>query len=318
MIQILNLNPSFDHTGIIKHNVNSNVVRVDEVIPMVSGKGNDVARVLNILGFNNYEVSNILGGDVGNIIIKELKKEGIKSWNFAINDETRINYALVNEIKNTTLMINEKGPEISYKEKEKYIKKLSEWLQAKQILVLAGSAPKGFTKKDIKNILKIAKNKNMYIVIDTSKKFLKASLEMDVDVLKINKNEFLEIFKDNYKINKFKDIIKIIKKQGLTKVIITLGKKGAILYNNGLLLRGFNKKIFSNYAIGSGDSFLAGYLYGFAKNYNERETFRLAMACGAANTRQYGPGSLKYCDVEDIRESYIEVEELKGKGEIEL
>ena len=83
-IQILNLNPSFDHTGILKNPVESDVVRVDEVVPLASGKGIDVARVLNILGYEDYVVANILGGGVGKLIESGLKEENINSWNYWI------------------------------------------------------------------------------------------------------------------------------------------------------------------------------------------------------------------------------------------
>src|SRR6056297_2516490 len=106
-VQILNLNPSFDHTGILKTNVESDVVRVDEVVALASGKGIDVARVLNILGYDDYVVANILGGGVGKLIEKGLKEEKINSWNYWIDKDSRINYALVKEAEEKTLMINE-------------------------------------------------------------------------------------------------------------------------------------------------------------------------------------------------------------------
>mgnify|MGYP006302976865 CR=1 FL=1 len=212
--QILNLNTSFDRTGIIKHPTDNNVVRADEVVALAGGKGIDIARVFKELGYNNYIVSNILGGSVGNLIEDKIKKENIKSWNFKIKKDSRINYAYVNETENTTLMINEKGPLISDKEKNEYLEKLKDWLEKEAILVISGSATTGFNENDIRSIIKIAESKDMYIVIDTSKEYLSGSLEGKIDLLKINKNEFAEQFKNyGYKFNNYKDYICVIEKE---------------------------------------------------------------------------------------------------------
>lgn len=158
-MQILNLNPSLDHTGIIKHKEDGNIVRVDEVIELCSGKGINIARVLKTLGYENYEVSNIIGGPIGKIIKDSLRAEGISSWDFMIENNSRINYALVDEINNKTLMINEGGPLITKKEKQKYLEELYNWLKEGQIMVFAGSAIQGFDSKDIKEIIRKAKAK---------------------------------------------------------------------------------------------------------------------------------------------------------------
>ncbi|AZO94281.1 PfkB family carbohydrate kinase [Halocella sp. SP3-1] len=308
-IQILNLNPSFDHTGIVKHETESNVVRVDEVVALSSGKGIDVARVLHILGYKDYIVSNIIGGKVGRLIKAGLEEEGLKSWNFAIKDESRINYAYVDEFKGDILMINEQGPVIINQEKEEYFAKLECWLEKDQILVLSGSAVRGFSENDIRKIIKLARKKNMYIVVDISKHFLTACLKESIDFLKINNEEFISEYEKDYayQFTKKDDFIKVIESEGLKKTIITFGKDGALFYNNGKILYGKNKKIFSDYAVGSGDSFLAGYLYAYVNNYNLSNSLKFAMACGAANTRSYGAGLMKYEHIEEIRDNYLEI-----------
>lgn len=70
------------------------------------------------------------------------------------------------------------------------------------------------------------------------------------------------------------------------------------------------KKIFSQYNIGSGDSFLAGYIYGLVNNFDKIECFKIAMACGVANTLIYGAGKLKQEDVLEIKDKYIEIDEI--------
>jgi len=310
--QILNLNTSFNHTGIIRHATNSDVVRVDEVVALSGGKGIDVARVFKKLGYNNYTVSNILGGNVGDLIEKKMNEENIKAWNFKIKNDSRINYAYVNEIEESILMINENGPLIEQREKEKYLEELNNWLVKGQILVIAGSATTGFVAKDIHSIIKMAKEKNMYVVIDTSKEYLSASLEENIDLLKINNKEFADQFKNyEYEFNNFKDYIDVIESEKIKEVIITFGKEGILSNFDGEIFFGKNKKVFSNYAIGSGDSFLAGYIYGEIYADNKEDTLKLAMACGAANTLEYGAGVLNKKDIDMMYDKNIIVEKMQ-------
>ncbi|MCF8001271.1 MAG: hypothetical protein K9K76_05410 [Halanaerobiales bacterium] len=311
-VQILNLNPSFDHTGILKNPVEGDVVRVDEVVALASGKGIDVARVLNTLGFDDYVVANILGGGVGKLIKTGLKEEEINSWNYWIDKDSRINYALVREAEERTLMINEDGPKISYSAKKEFLDRLFEWLEKGQIMVLAGSAVAGISSKDIVSILRKAREKEMYIIVDISKSYLKACIEEEFDLLKINNKEFASAYKEkyDYSFKNKEDFVKVMENEKLKKAIITFGKEGSLLYHKGKVLFGHNEKIFSHYAIGSGDSFLAGYVFGFVNDYSEIEALKLAMACGAANTRQYGAGVLKYEHVKEIRDNYLDIKEL--------
>ena len=309
-VQILNLNASFDHTGILKHKTESNVVRVDEVVALSSGKGIDVARVLNTLKFNDYQVNNIVGGAVGEIIIRGLEKEGINSWNYKIEGDSRINYALVDEFKDEFLMINEQGPLITEEEKQNYFKELEDWLIEDGVLVLAGSATRGFKGDDIQRILKTAISKNMYITVDISKQYLKASLEEKLDVLKINEKEFSTAYKDKYHLsfNNKKDYIKVAREENFEKLIITFGEEGALYYSDQNIYWGTHTKKYSNYAIGSGDSFFAGYIYGFMSDYEEIESFRLALACGVANTRMYGASRLKIEHINEIKDNHLKIE----------
>ena len=308
-IQILNLNASFDHTGVLKHKTDSNVVRVDEVVALASGKGIDVGRVLKTLGYDNYVVNNIVGGDVGELIINNLKKEGINCSNFKINQDSRINYALVDEVKDDFLMINENGPRITDSEKEEYFSFLESWLEEEAVFVLAGSAVRGFNKKDIRKILKMAAAKKMKLVVDISKIFLKAALEEKLDLLKINEKEFKEGYKTkyNYSFADKEDYIRVLKAEKMSKAIITFGEEGALYYSKDEIYWGTHTKTFSNYAIGSGDSFLAGYIFANVSNWPEIDCFRLALACGVANTRIYGAGKLKLEHINQIKDNYIEI-----------
>jgi fructose-1-phosphate kinase PfkB-like protein len=52
--------------------------------------------------------------------------------------------------------------------------------------------------------------------------------------------------------------------------------------------------------VGSGDSFLAGFVLNYIKNIDLENCFKCAIACGAANTLVPGPGIFFKKDVEKL------------------
>lgn len=124
-----------------------------------------VVRELMLQGFCIFSAIRITlfqilsGGRIGRLIADGLKEEGMNVWNYLINNESRINYAYVDEFRGRVFMINEQGPVIVENEKKDYLNKLTEWLEEGQILVLSGSTTRGFTNEDIREIIRISRRK---------------------------------------------------------------------------------------------------------------------------------------------------------------
>lgn len=71
-------------------------------------------------------------------------------------------------------------------------------------------------------------------------------------------------------------------------VAVKLGKDGALAARNGLLVRAPSIPVKFADAVGAGDSFDAGFLYGFLHQWDLERTLRLACACGALSVQQAG------------------------------
>lgn len=80
-----------------------------------------------------------------------------------------------------------------------------------------------------------------------------------------------------------------------------MGKEGAILLTNEIALYG-NINVERNVidTVGSGDAFLAGFITLYSKEKELLTCFKNAIAAGAANTLQRGPGFLKYDDYNNL------------------
>jgi len=285
---ILNLNPCYDHWIILKKRpIIENVIRGDEVIRLVDGKGLNIARVLtNVFDFKDYFCINVLGGEVGKIIEYECKIEGINTKNFWIKENNRINTAIVYEYDKRMMMINEPGPTMSTQEIERFKSFFKENLDGISRLVISGSAAKGFDGKNIVEIAEFARNKGCRIEVDIAGKWLKELIKVSPELIKINADE-LEITFGIQK-NDIEGMENFRVRNGIETLIITNGKYGSFTFTNEGIFNVSSGKIYSDFSVGSGDSFFAGLIYGFEKKLGIKETLKIAAACGTANTLKYG------------------------------
>jgi 1-phosphofructokinase/tagatose 6-phosphate kinase len=302
---ILNLNPCYDHWVILKNPTKiPNVVRGDEVVTLVDGKGLNIARVLSrILGLNEYFCINILGGQVGTIIENECIRLGIVTENFWIEDSNRINTALVYEYENKMLMINEPGPMMKPTEIESFLEFFKSHVRPDMNLVISGSAPRGFENGSLLHLVEIAREAGCSLKVDIAGSWLTKIVTASPELLKINADELKVAFgieKDD-----LKSMETFRRDYSIKDLIITNGKKGSTWLSEREKLQARSAKLFSDFSVGSGDSFFAGLIYGQEKKMTNREALRLATACGAANTLHYGAAIFEYSDVKKVIDDVV-------------
>ncbi len=307
-IQILNLNPCYDHWVIIsKPPRTPNVLRGERVVKLVDGKGLNIARVFNTLGFEDYICINILGGDVGKIIHAKCEEDGIKTLEFWIKDENRINTAVVYEYEKRMLMINEPGPVMQKDEVEKFFEFFSSVLKKNSTLVISGSAPRGFGSKDMSKIAQLARENSCRLMIDISGDWLKELLNFEPDMVKVNADE-LKIALDLQELN-IKELWHIKNNYRIKVLCVTYGKDGSVTLADDRIIRARPRTVHSDYSVGSGDSFFAGYLYFESLNKPIQQKLAFATACGTANTLKYGAAIFDLKDLESQLSNVDIVEE---------
>jgi sugar/nucleoside kinase (ribokinase family) len=71
-------------------------------------------------------------------------------------------------------------------------------------------------------------------------------------------------------------------------VVVKLGANGALACTQGEILKSASLRVDVVDTVGAGDSFDAGFLYGYLHKWEMTESLRLACICGALSTRQAG------------------------------
>lgn len=297
MIIILNANPSLDRTLIVNRIKSQGVIRGKKTFKHPDGKGMGVARVLKLLNVTNYICLNILGGATGSIIYELAKNESINIETFKIEDESRINTIMLDE-KNETLVINEPGPLLKKEEVEKF----KVWLEAQMLnsrekenyFVVAGSFPRGFSTQDFEDVLFFAHKNFFKTIIDISKEFLGSALKQHVWMIKVNLNEI-----SDFASGKDEQIASFVKnKHGIENVIVTAGNHGSFGKFLGVDFKATIKDTKKKYAVGSGDAYLGGLVYGIVNHLKPLDSVKIATACGSANTEEIGPCIFKKVHIE--------------------
>ncbi len=282
MIYTLTLNPAVDYYITVDNFKNGRVNRTASEKIAFGGKGINVSLVLKEFGLKSTALG-FVGGFTGEAIENHLMQNGISCDFVKIAGNTRIN------IKLNDTDINAIGPDISQDELERLYKKLDN-LCDDDFLILSGSVPKSLPQNIYSTIIEKLQNKSINFVVDAEKDLLLDALKYKPFLIKPNHHELGDIF--DVEVNDFEDALfygKKLKQNGAQNVMVSLGKKGAVLIDeNGetYIQKAPKGEVVS--AVGAGDSAVAAFLAEYVKNGDYKKCLKLAVAAGSATTFSNG------------------------------
>ena len=282
MIYTIPLNPALDYIIKLKELVPNEINTSESEYILPGGKGINVSIILKRLNVESVTLG-FISGFTGKEIQKLVEKEKIQTDFINLEEgHSRINVKILEDEKETA--INSKGPLVDNKSIEKLYQKLSN-LKENDILVLSGSIPKGIKEDIYEEICEKIKDKNVKIVVDSTKKLLLNTLKYRPFLIKPNHHELGEIF--NVQILNQDQAIEYAKKlqqKGAQNVLVSMGEKGSILLDeNG---KSYKKAAISNKnvinTVGAGDSMVAGFLAGYLNYKNHEDALKLGIASASA------------------------------------
>jgi len=282
MIYTITLNPALDYIIKLKELVPNEINTFESEYILPGGKGINVSIILKRLDVESVTLG-FISGFTGKEIQKLVEKEKIQTDFINLEEgHSRINVKILEDEKETA--INSKGPLVDNKSIEKLYQKLNN-LKENDILVLSGSIPKGIKEDIYEEICEKIKDKNVKIVVDSTKNLLLNTLKYDPFLIKPNHHELGEIF--NVQIVNQDLAIEYAKKlqqKGAQNVLVSMGEKGSILLDeNG---KSYKKAAISNKnvinTVGAGDSMVAGFLAGYLKYKNYEDALKLGIASASA------------------------------------
>ena len=284
--------------------------RTVEQTTMPGGKGVNVARTLKSLG-QPVIATGFAGGPTGTRIVEQLTEESILNDFVRIREESRTNPAVYDPTNGETTEINERGPAVTAQEIELFRDKLLYLARGADVVVFAGSLPRGVEPSIYANLVKDLRKLGVQTVVDAVGEPLRAAVRAAPDVIWPNLTEASEMV--GHEFNEEEDRVIAVREMvalGAREAIMTLpdGCVASIVVGGAPVLhRVWIEPREAVASVGAGDAFLAGFVAARYMGSKPTECLRFAVACGAESTQRLGAGLI------DARE----VERLLGEIEIE-
>ena len=101
-----------------------------------------------------------------------------------------------------------------------------------------------------------------------------------------------------------REINRLLRAGAANRIAVSLGADGAILASESDFVRLPALPVEARGAVGAGDSFLAGLVFGLARGWTERNSLGLALAAGAAAVSTVGTAQVNREEVEALFEEW--------------
>jgi 1-phosphofructokinase/tagatose 6-phosphate kinase len=267
--------------------------RTVEQTTMAGGKGVNIARTLKSLD-QPVIATGFAGGPTGTRIVEQLTEESILNDFVRIREESRTNTAVLDPTSGEQTEINERGPAITPKELEIFVDKLVYLARGAEIVVFAGSLPRGVETDTYALLIRELRKLGVTTIVDTDGEPLRQAVRAEPTVISPNVNEAEELV--GHEFNDDEDLIHAIREMGQLgpgEAIMTTpdGCFACLRTDTGpQLLRARIEPREAVATVGSGDAFLAGYVAARYGGRTPEECLRFGVACGAESTQRLGAG----------------------------
>ena len=293
MIVTVTLNAALDRTLTVPNFQRGQRHRASGGLTIAGGKGINVARALKLLDVP-VVATGLAGGLTGTRIVEELTGEAILNDFVRIADESRTSTAVVDPTSSSYTEINEWGPHVEPEELEMLREKLRYLATAADVVIFAGSLPRGVEDDFYGDLIRELNKRSMKTVLDAEGEPLRMGTAAEPFLVSPNQREAeslvgQEFHEDQDFIQALDDIVEL----GARNVLITQ-ESGcfALLREEREVkrLRAVAPEVEPASTVGSGDVLLSAFLAARDAGKPIDEALRSAVGAGAASTLEVGAG----------------------------
>lgn len=315
MILTVTLNPALDRTMTVYNFQVGFRHRATDTVILPGGKGINVARAAKILG-RPVIATGFIGGRKGDQIVSDLNDEGILSDFVRINSESRTYTAVVDAANGVVTEVNEHGPEIRQDEFERLLQRLDYLTKAADVVVLAGSLPRGLDDDCYARLIHHLRRYKPKIVFYTYGDPLRLGLRAGPDLVFPELVEAEKVI--GYEFNDVGDEIRAAASMcgmGAGSTIITsLYRCVACLAHEGELRTyvATTPMVDVVSPMGWGDALVGGYCVRMLEGDSPEECLRFGLGCAAANLTCFGAGLFLPDEAAELAR-LVQIEEVRSE-----
>jgi tagatose 6-phosphate kinase len=280
------------------------------------GKGVNVARVLRQLG-QEVIITGFAGGHVGAALTAMLKADGIRTEFVRIAEESRTCINVIDETTRSQTQLDEVGPLVSPSELSALSHQWSRLLRHANLVVIAGSAPRGVPVDVYVDLIFSAKEARLPVVVDLHEPYLSPALQAGPTVLKPNASELAALVGGDLSVpHGVAAASRELLRSGIKLIVTSLGKQGAIAVTADAGEWWAKPPQTENVSdVGSGDSMVAGLVHASLSRESLQQRLRWAVAAGTANAARFGAGTCTKEDIEKLVPA-VQVERITAEGTV--
>ncbi|MGT2799275.1 1-phosphofructokinase [Streptococcus marmotae] len=299
MIYTVTLNPAIDYIVRLSTIESGAVNRMDSSDTFSGGKGINVSRILQRLGYAST-ATGFVGGFTGEFIKSSLAAEEIGTRFVNVDQDTRVNVKIKADQETE---INGLGPIVT-EEQLAELETILAHVTTEDTVVFAGSAPASLGNQVYNRLIPLAKEAGAEVVCDFEGQTLLDSLAYQPLLVKPNNHELEAIFGVTFQSRE--DIVQYAKEiltKGAQHVIVSMAGDGALLVTPEATY--FAKPIKGEVknSVGAGDSMVAGFTGKYTTSHDPIEALKWGVACGTATAFSDDLASIEF-----IKEMYEKVE----------
>ena len=300
MIYTVTLNPALDKTVEIPGMALDTVNRITEMRTDPGGKGINVSKVIAKLGGESRAVG-ILGGESGKMLEKLLEGEPFTTQFRFVEGQTRTNLKIIDREGHTNTDINEPGLTVTAADLDALLGELLHQIQTGDIVVLAGSLPKGAPQDTCRTWTAACRKAGARVFLDADGALLAEGIKAAPYLVKPNDDELSRLAGRRLEtIDELTAEGEKLLEQGIERVVISLGGRGALYLRKGSTIYAEGLKVPVGSTVGAGDSVVAALAFAEAQGLSEEEAVRLSTATGAANVMCSGTQAAERAVIEEL------------------
>jgi 1-phosphofructokinase family hexose kinase len=306
MILIITLNPllerRFSYEQAVLGSVNRNAVTKISA----GGKGINVSRQLKKFGVKSYNYL-FSGGTNGKIYRDALKSEELDFSFISTKSETRSAAVITSEKDKIVSSYFSEDPKILQSEVDEFKSKLDKMIQNCEIVIFAGSSPCIETDSIVPFGIQLANKYDKVSICDTHGKHLQDCIDAEPTMIHNNLAEIKNSLDINLADEKsIADFLNLLYQKNIKRVYLTNGSNYFYASNFDYIYKIKALEIQEIDATGSGDSFVASIVNGWINSDLFQDSLKYATATAGLNAATF--------EVSNV--SLEEVEKFKNKVEV--
>jgi len=300
VIIVAAISPSLDLTYVVPALRLGEIQRTSEVVRCAGGKPLNTARVANTLG-SSVGVVAILGGATGAELARTIAAAGIEIVTVDTPAETRTCVSIAATDTSALTEVYQNAAPVPEPVWARFVETTASVLdQRAGWLVVSGGAPPGVDGESVAELVDLAQRSGFRVAVDTYGPALAAVLRLRPDLVKVNRAEAAELLGAPAGADLL-EMARDLQARTGRLVVLTDGVHGSVLVDPEHRLRAEPMDEVGRYPAGSGDSVLAGLVWGLEGSDDVELALRTGVAAGVANALLPGPGSLRFADVRRLR-----------------